>query len=101
VSCALIAEHNESKQRDYWYSVARDAVDLESAQEIGRKTGLRSAARLGARKIATCEVPVIFEAPIASSLIGHFASAISGGTYRKSFLPIASVNKFSRQIFKF
>ena len=94
VSCALIAEHNESKQRDYWYSVARDAVDLESAQEIGRKTGLRSAARLGARKIATCEVPVIFEAPIASSLIGHFASAISGGSlYRKSSFLLNSIGE--------
>ena len=97
VSCALIAEQNDSKQRDYWYSVARDAADLESAKEIGRKTGMRSAARLGARKIATCEVPVLFEAPIASSLIGHFAAAISGGSlYRKSsFL----LNSIGQQVF--
>lgn len=97
VSCALIAEQNDSKQRDYWYSVARDAADLESAKEIGRKTGMRSAARLGARKIATCEVPVLFEAPIASSLIGHFATAISGGSlYRKSsFL----LNSIGQQVF--
>lgn len=97
VSCALIAEQNDCKQRDYWYSVARDAADLESAKEIGRKTGMRSAARLGARKIATCEVPVLFEAPIASSLIGHFAAAISGGSlYRKSsFL----LNSIGQQVF--
>jgi len=97
VSCALIAEQNDSKQRDYWYSVARDAADLESAKEIGRKTGMRSAARLGAKKIATCEVPVLFEAPIASSLIGHFAAAISGGSlYRKSsFL----LNSIGQQVF--
>lgn len=94
ISCALIAEKNDSKQRDYWYSVARDASDLESAKEIGRKTGVRSAARLGAKKIATCEVPVLFEAPIASGLIGHFAGAISGGSlYRKSSFLLDSMGQ--------
>jgi PmbA protein len=97
ISCAMIAEQNDSKQRDYWYSVSRDAADLESPESIGQKAGARSAARLGARKIATCEVPVLFEAPIASGLIGHFASAISGGNlYRKSsFL----LNSIGQQVF--
>ncbi|MFZ1851985.1 MAG: metalloprotease PmbA [Nitrosomonas sp.] len=94
ISCALIAEKNDSKQRDYWYSVARDASELESAKEVGRKTGVRSAARLGARKISTCEVPVLFEAPIASSLMGHFAAAISGGNlYRKSSFLLDSIGQ--------
>lgn len=85
MSCAMIAEQDDSKQRDYWYCVARDAADLESPEFIGEKAGMRSVQRLGARKIATCEVPVLFEAPIASGLIGHFASAVSGGSlYRKS-----------------
>ncbi|MBY0473576.1 MAG: metalloprotease PmbA [Nitrosomonas sp.] len=85
ISCAMIAEQGVSKQRDYWYSIARDAMDLEAVESIGQKAGKRSAARLGARKIDTCEVPVLFEAPIASSLIGHFASAVSGGNlYRQS-----------------
>ena len=47
ISCAMIAEQGDSKQRDYWYSVARDAVDLETAESIGQKAGARSAARLG------------------------------------------------------
>jgi len=94
ISCAMIAEQKDSKQRDYWYSVARDAADLESAESIGKKAGMRSAARLGARKIATCEVPVLFEAPIASSLIGHFASAVSGGSlYRKSSFLLDSIGQ--------
>ncbi|MBS0497001.1 MAG: metalloprotease PmbA [Proteobacteria bacterium] len=97
ISCAMIAEHGDSKQRDYWYSVARDAADLETVQSIGDKAGKRSAVRLGARKIDTREVPVLFEAPIASGLIGHFASAVSGGSlYRKSsFL----LNSIGQQIF--
>ena len=97
VSCAMIAEQGDSKQRDYWYSVARDAADLETVQSIGEKAGKRSAARLGARKIDTREVPVLFEAPIASGLIGHFASAVSGSSlYRKSsFL----LNSIGQQVF--
>lgn len=94
ISCAMIAEQGDSKQRDYWYSVARDATDLESAENIGQKAGIRSAARLGARKIATCETPVLFEAPVASSLIGHFASAVSGGNlYRKSSFLLDSIGQ--------
>lgn len=94
VSCAVIAERGGSKQRDYWYSVARDAADLESAESVGQKAGMRSAARLSARKIATCEAPVLFEAPIAASLIGHFASAVSGGSlYRKSSFLLDSVGQ--------
>ncbi|MDH5479211.1 MAG: metalloprotease PmbA [Nitrosomonas sp.] len=85
VSCIVIAEQGDSKQRDYWYSVARDATDIEQIEQIGQKAGARTVARLGAKKIATCEVPVLFEAPIASGLMGHFASAVSGGSlYRKS-----------------
>ncbi|MBA2659684.1 MAG: metalloprotease PmbA [Nitrosospira sp.] len=94
ISCAMIANHDESMQRDYWYSAVRDAADLEHADSVGKKAGMRSVARLGARKIATCEVPVLFEAPIASSLIGHFVGAVSGGSlYRKSSFLLDSIGK--------
>lgn len=93
-SCVAIAEEDETKQRDYWYSVARDAKDLESIASIGQKAGKRTVSRLGARKINTCEVPVLFEAPVASSLIGHFASAVSGGNlYRKSSFLLDSIGQ--------
>lgn len=94
ISCAVIAGRDDSMQRDYWYSVARNAADLDQADSVGKKAGSRSVARLGAKKIATCEVPVLFEAPIASSLIGHFVGAISGGSlYRKSSFLMDSVGK--------
>lgn len=101
ISCAAIAEQGDSKQRDYWYSVARDAEDLESVADIGRKAGERAVSRLGARKIDTCVVPVLFEAPVASSLVGHFSGAISGGNlYRKSSFLFNSIGQqiFSRDI---
>lgn len=94
ISCAVIASENDTMQRDYWYSVARDAVDLEQAGSVGAKAGMRSVGRLGARKITTCEVPVLFEAPVAASLMGHFVSAVSGGSlYRKSSFLLDSVGK--------
>ena len=98
ISCAVIASQDETMQRDYWYSAVRDAADLEHADSVGKKAGMRSVARLGARKIATCEVPVLFEATIASSLIGHFVSAVSGGSlYRKSSFLLDSIGK---QVFR-
>ncbi len=94
ISCAVIAGQGDTMQRDYWYSAARDAADLEHADSVGKKAGVRTISRLGARKIATCEVPVLFEAPIASSLIGHFVGAISGGSlYRKSSFLLDSIGK--------
>lgn len=88
ISCAVIAESASGMQRDYWYSTARDWADLEEAEAVGRRAGERTLRRLDARKPKTCEVPVIFEAPVATGLIASFVSAVSGGNlYRgTSFL---------------
>jgi PmbA protein len=85
VSCAVIAGKDDNMQRDYWYSDARCAADLLPAAEIGRIAAARTVRRLKSRKLATMQVPVLFEAPIAASLLGHFVHAVSGGSlYRKS-----------------
>jgi PmbA protein len=88
VMCSVIAGEGDDMQRDDWYTMARASGDLEHAEQVGRKAGQRCVRRLGARKIETTECPVLFEAPMASSLLGHFVGAVSGGNlYRKaSFL---------------
>jgi len=88
ISCVMIAEANGQMQRDYWYDVKLAGEQLASTTEIGKKAAERTVQRLGARSIATCEVPVIFIADVAASLFGHLLGAISGGSiYRKtSFL---------------
>jgi PmbA protein len=88
ISCSVIGKSDGSMQRDYWYSVSRRQRDLEDASEIGQIAGARTLRRLGARKLNTCQVPILFEAPVASSLLSHFIGAVSGGAlYRKaSFL---------------
>ncbi len=85
LSCRVIARGAGGMQRDHWYSVARMAGALESAAAVGARAGARALSRLGARKAQTATVPVVFDAPIATSLIGHLTGAISGGAqYRQS-----------------
>lgn len=94
VSCSVIAESGDSMQRDYWYSTARAAADLESPAAIGQRAGERTVRRLNSKKIKTCQVPVIFEAPLASGLISSLVSAVSGGNlYRKSSFLLDSLGQ--------
>lgn len=85
LSCAVIAGENEGMQRDDWYSTHRNAAELESPETIGVRAAERAVARLQSRRIKTGEFPVLFEAPVAASLLGHLVHALSGGAlYRKS-----------------
>lgn len=85
ISCAVIAGKDDGMQRDYWYSEARASSDLLTAEKVGQIATGRAVRRLNARKLDTMQVPVLFEAPIAASLLGHFVGAVSGGSlYRKS-----------------
>ena len=94
IVCSVIAGKDEDMQRDDWYTTARSATDLDPATEVGTRAGRRAARRVGARKVATARVPVLFEAPVASGLIGHFVAAVSGGSlYRKSSFLLDSLGK--------
>ena len=88
LSCSVIAGEGDDMQRDDWYTSKRDPAELADADEIGTFAARRALARLGARQIPTCEVPVLFEAPVANGLLGAYVQATSGGSlYRKaSFL---------------
>lgn len=93
ISCALIGQQDGSMQRDYWFSVARHAKDLEDGAAIGRRAAERAVARLQARRLSTRQAPVIFAAEIATSLIGNFLRAIRGGSlYRKSSFLLDSLD---------
>jgi PmbA protein len=98
VSVSPVASDNGEMQRDSWYTIARRRARLEDPEAVGRKAAARALRRLGARKVKTVEVPVIFDPENAASLVRALASAASGpGLYRRaSFLvdrlgsPIAS-----------
>jgi PmbA protein len=94
VACAVIAGKGSDMQRDDWYSTHRNANDLAAPEAIGDYAARRALSRLKARKIKTRQVPVLFEAPLAPTLIGNFAYAVSGGAlYRKSSFLLDSLGK--------
>lgn len=85
LSCIVIGQQGDEMERDYDYTVSRQADQLLASAEVGRRAAQNTINHLGARKIPTAKVPVLFQADTASSLFGHFISAISGGNlYRKS-----------------
>ena len=94
VSVAVIAAQGDEMERDDWYSSARSHRDLASPEAIGDYAGRRALARLRSRKLTTRQAPVLFEAPMANGLLGHFVGAASGGNlYRKASFLVDSLGK--------
>jgi PmbA protein len=88
LSVSPVASENGDMQRDYWYTAARHRAQLEAPESIGRTAARRAVRRLGARKVKTIEVPVIFDPDTAATLVRAVAGAVSGPSlYRRaSFL---------------
>ncbi|HEX9880018.1 MAG TPA: TldD/PmbA family protein [Candidatus Binatia bacterium] len=88
LSVVPVAQHDGAMQRDYWSSTRRKFSRLDSPDQVGEKAARRVLRRLGARKVATRDVPVVFEPETARSLVGHLAQAVSGDSLYKgaSFL---------------
>jgi PmbA protein len=97
VSMQAIAGEGTGMERDYDYSSAIHASDLEAPEKIGRSAGERAVKRLNPRKVTTRKVPVIFDPRVAGSMIGHLSSAINGAAIARgtSFLK----DKLGEQIF--
>jgi PmbA protein len=85
LSCSVLGQRGDSMQRDYWYTVARNAQCLEAAVDVGKKAAERTLRRLNAQSLSTRQCPVLFCAEMAGGLLGSLCGAISGGNlYRKS-----------------
>ena len=94
ISVAVIGEDKGGMQRDYWYSSARNGNDLDAPEIVGRIAGERTVRRLNGRKLDTRTCPVLFEAQLATGLIGNYVAAVSGGSlYRKSSFLLDSLGK--------
>lgn len=80
LSAAPIAQDPDTgaMQRDYWFSSARTLKKLESPELIGRTAAQRTLRRLGARKVATTRVPIVFEPMAAQTIIEHIFEAAEG-----------------------
>jgi len=88
LSCAVVGQEGGAMQRDYWWTSARCAADLDSARAVGERAADRTVSRLGARRLSTREAPVLFRAEVAAGLLRSLTSAIQGASlYRRaSFL---------------
>lgn len=88
LSVSVLAGTGTEMERDYDYSVAIHREDLTAAETIGRSAGEKTVARMGAKKVKSCQVPIIFDPKIAKGFIATFAGAISGAAVARdtSFL---------------
>ena len=87
-SASVVAGSGSGMQRDYGWHSARHLIDLEGPQAIGRRAGERAAARLDPVRVKPGSMTILFDPRVATTLLGHFVGAISGGaiTRKASFL---------------
>ncbi|HEY8150194.1 MAG TPA: TldD/PmbA family protein [Vicinamibacteria bacterium] len=78
LSVVPVAQRDGQMERDYWYTNGRGLGDLLEPEEVGRIAAERTLRRLGARKVPTCEVPVVFDPETAAELVGTLFRGLSG-----------------------
>jgi PmbA protein len=88
VSVPIVQSENGAMQRDYWYHMSRSLKALESPEHIGKVAAQRALRRLGARKVKTAQVPVVFDPLVSRSILDHIFEGVNGDSiYRgASFL---------------
>lgn len=86
LSVVPVADDDEGKKRrGFHYSARRHLRDLDAPAAIGEEAARRTLRKLGARKVASCEVPVVFDPDVARSIVGTFVGCTMGGAiWRKS-----------------
>lgn len=89
-SCSLVVEaiaddEDGKKRNDYWYTMARAFADLEAPELVGRTAAERTVRKLGARKVPTRQVPVVWDPSTARGFLSHLARAFMGDSlFRRS-----------------
>ena len=85
LSCSVVASDENGMERDYWYDIACARQDLDTPAHIGNIAAERATRRLAPQSVATGNYPILFDATIANSLIGHIVGGLTGGAlYRQS-----------------
>jgi len=97
ISMTAISGEGTAMERDYDYTSAPHAADLENPERVGRSAGERTVARANPRKVETCKVPVVFDPRVSGSLVGHLVGAVNGASIARktSFLK----DKLGAQLF--
>jgi PmbA protein len=97
IAMTAISGEGTGMERDYDYTSAPHAADLDAPAQVGRTAGERTVARANPRKVETCKVPVVYDPRVSGSLVGHLVGAINGASIarRTSFLK----DKLGAQLF--
>lgn len=94
MSCSLIAKEHDSMQRDFDYTVSRDANELLNVELLAKSVVERTTSRLNAKKLKTQKTPVVFSSRVSNSLMSHFIQAISGSNlYRENSFLLDAIGK--------
>jgi PmbA protein len=88
LSASVVAGEGTGMERDYDWHGSSHFSDLDQPEKIGKSAGERVIKRLNPRKISSQTVPVIYDKRVATSLMGHLLSGISGSSIARgtSFL---------------
>src|SRR5271168_1650178 len=88
ISMTAISGEGTGMERDYDFTTAPHAADLEPPERVGRVAGERTVARANPRKVETCKVPVVFDPRVSGSIVGHLVGAVNGASIARktSFL---------------
>jgi len=97
VSVSVLAGEGTAMERDYEYAGTVWGEDLEDAATLGRRCGEKTVRRLHPRKVASAQVPIVFEPRVARSLLGHFSAAINGAAVARGTTFLGG--KLGEQIF--
>lgn len=81
----VVEDEGGKRRRGHYWTARRHLDELDSEESVGEEAARRTLAKLGARKVPTCAVPVVFDPDVARSLVGTLAGCILGGAiWRKS-----------------
>ena len=84
----LAGKTTDTMETDYDVTSAVYFSDLRPAVEVGQVAGLRAVKRLGAKKLGSGRMPVVFAPRVARGLLTHLTGAINGAAVARgsSFL---------------
>src|SRR5580692_887444 len=81
----LAADEGGKNRRGYHWTGHRHFRSLDAAADVGREAARRTIGKLGARTVASCEVPVVFDPEASRSILGLLAGCVMGSSiWRKA-----------------
>ena len=78
IAASVLAGVGTAMERDYDYTSAVHAEDLDGAAKVGQSAGMRAVRRLNPRRPETAQVPVVYDPRVSNSLVSHLSSAVNG-----------------------